>query len=104
MERLVYPAVPGYEIFLGPGPVRSQVSKFFLIPVRSQVLKFSSVLVRFGPRFWSWSVLNQTLFSDKSTTLPIETLLMVVPIFSIEKALFSIFCSQCMLHAVRTIA
>ena len=37
--------VPGFEIFLGSGPIRSQVSKIFLVLVRSQNLNFYSVLV-----------------------------------------------------------
>ena len=42
--------IPGYEIFLGPGLVRSQVLKFFLVLVRSG----SKFQIFDGPGFGPW--------------------------------------------------
>ena len=64
--------VTGFEIFLASGPVRSQITKFFLVLVRSRYLIFS--------RFWPGSVLDFETFLGPG---PVRDFIFCPKIFSV---------------------
>ena len=48
-------SVRDFKNFVGPGPVRSQIWKFFFVLVRSEISKIFPVVVRYDPRILSFA-------------------------------------------------